>query len=566
MLRVALRAFAVLIAVAAAIDPAWSTLRPSLTSATVVAMTQRDATAVLQRVRTALPDVSLDHRSVVHGRIPCAAGVPCILVADGTIGGAVATDTAAPLSLIDMSAEDAPDVRIASVGAAASHASAAGAMSVSLVRRNGSTVTHTRVRVLDGGVVVGSADAAWAAEDALTVSVPWWPVKAGARLLHVDAGSADHASSAVDVGLSIASGKTPVLVLDARPSWNSTFIRRVLEDDPRFTVEHRTRVAPALTAGTPRAQLDAHTLERTSLLIVGGLDALTGADVDLIDRYARVRGGSVLLLPEQAPRGAVQPLFLGSWLEQLSTTPVSVGPLKAAEVLHASNVPETATVVASAGSVPAIVTTPIGRGRITIAGAMDAWRYRDTNSKEFDAFWSSLAQTLGEGGQALTVRLAASMAAPSTRVPLVVTRRSFEEAPSAPASAVLRCDDGPSTVVRLWPAGAPGEFFGEAPMAGGASCVVDASVGEASASAAIAVAAEPRRAPGPVLAELRQAVEASGGMLVAAGQESLLARAIRPNVSPTVTTVYPMRSWWWLLPFAGALSAEWWLRRRAGLR
>jgi hypothetical protein len=31
-------------------------------------------------------------------------------------------------------------------------------------------------------------------------------------------------------------------------------------------------------------------------------------------------------------------------------------------------------------------------------------------------------------------------------------------------------------------------------------------------------------------------------------------------------TRYPMRSWWWLLPFAGCLTAEWWLRRRAGLR
>ena len=68
------------------------------------------------------------------------------------------------------------------------------------------------------------------------------------------------------------------------------------------------------------------------------------------------------------------------------------------------------------------------------------------------------------------------------------------------------------------------------------------------------------------MAELTRAVEASGGTTVASGQEAMLARAIRPAVSPTVTTVYPMRTWWWLLPFAGALSAEWWLRRRAGLR
>ena len=30
----------------------------------------------------------------------------------------------------------------------------------------------------------------------------------------------------------------------------STFVRRALEDDPRFAVGHRARVAPALSAGT----------------------------------------------------------------------------------------------------------------------------------------------------------------------------------------------------------------------------------------------------------------------------------------------------------------------------
>jgi hypothetical protein len=29
---------------------------------------------------------------------------------------------------------------------------------------------------------------------------------------------------------------------------------------------------------------------------------------------------------------------------------------------------------------------------------------------------------------------------------------------------------------------------------------------------------------------------------------------------------YPMRSWWWVVPFIACLSGEWWLRRRAGLR
>jgi hypothetical protein len=42
-------------------------------------------------------------------------------------------------------------------------------------------------------------------------------------------------------------------------------------------------------------------------------------------------------------------------------------------------------------------------------------------------------------------------------------------------------------------------------------------------------------------------------------------RAARP--SDRVPEVrHPMRSGWWMLPFAVLLAAEWWLRRRVGLR
>jgi hypothetical protein len=43
----------------------------------------------------------------------------------------------------------------------------------------------------------------------------------------------------------------------------------------------------------------------------------------------------------------------------------------------------------------------------------------------------------------------------------------------------------------------------------------------------------------------------------------LRAHAPRPIVRDAR---HPMRSAWWIAPFAFCLSAEWWLRRRAGLR
>jgi hypothetical protein len=48
---------------------------------------------------------------------------------------------------------------------------------------------------------------------------------------------------------------------------------------------------------------------------------------------------------------------------------------------------------------------------------------------------------------------------------------------------------------------------------------------------------------------------------------SALVRQVRDRAAPDVaTTVHPMRSAWWIVPFAGLLCAEWMLRRRQGLR
>jgi hypothetical protein len=67
---------------------------------------------------------------------------------------------------------------------------------------------------------------------------------------------------------------------------------------------------------------------------------------------------------------------------------------------------------------------------------------------------------------------------------------------------------------------------------------------------------------------LRALVSAHQGRILHASElrqlGSLLERATKPERRREVR--HPMRSFWWLLPFAFALSAEWWLRRRAGAR
>jgi hypothetical protein len=70
------------------------------------------------------------------------------------------------------------------------------------------------------------------------------------------------------------------------------------------------------------------------------------------------------------------------------------------------------------------------------------------------------------------------------------------------------------------------------------------------------------------LASLTGTIAATGGAIGPAADVSDIARSLSSTtatMSPVVT-VHPMRAWWWMIPFAGCLSLEWWLRRRGGLR
>ena len=66
--------------------------------------------------------------------------------------------------------------------------------------------------------------------------------------------------------------------------------------------------------------------------------------------------------------------------------------------------------------------------------------------------------------------------------------------------------------------------------------------------------------------DLSPVVRAYGGIAVVAGDEEMLVNRLRALATPTLvpTQVHPMRSLFWIVPFALCLSAEWYLRRRDG--
>ena len=603
LMRVILRGIAIAIAVAALVDPALSIERATPAPLVLVKMTVEDVAPLERELRRMNPDADVQVREVVGHRLPCRPGDRCVVIADGSVAAEMPDDLDRPLSLIRMSEPAGPNVRLRSVMlASGQQASAAGAARVVLDGR-GVAGQRTEIRVADTAAIVGSAVVEWKSDGVQSIDVPWWPLAPGPRTLRVEAmptgGESALYDNALAAGVDVGAERLPVLVFDARSSWGSTFVRRALEDDARFLVEHRARLAPAITAGTANGRLDVRALDATAVLIVGGPDALTANEVDLIERFVRVRGGTLILLPERAPSGHVARLFAGEWSERLIAEPRQVGSLKATELLvyppkggHHRDM-----VILAAADAPVIVATPAGAGRIVVSGAMDAWRYRDDDAGAFDRFWRSVVAEGAAAGAPLRLEFDNAIGAPGSRQTFTVRYRAMTLASTIEANAVARCDppsrpsgDGPPSqpsgggppsrpsaasadraeTIRLWPAGSPAVLRGELPMAGSSGCTVEVTVNDRRVIGGMAVSSARSRPAENTLAQLERQARASGGVVIGlrpsgATAQQAVAELVQPTGTEAVAAdVHPMRSVWWLWPFVGCLSAEWWLRRRTG--
>jgi hypothetical protein len=560
MIALLLRATAIAIAVAAFIDPVFTLDRAQAVPFVLIDMSASGIDAIERVFRQSATAVEV--RQLPAHRVPCAPGERCAIVTDGSVA-ADAPEDVGSLSVIRSRNDTKPNVALRSVMVTTGqHAAGAGVARIEVSGR-GVSGQRTDLRVVDGGAVVGSSAIDWKADATHTIDVAWWPLGAGPRLLRVEAvalpAETVRFDNAIDVGVNVIADRLPVLVFDARPSWSSTFLRRALEDDPRFAVEHRVRVAPSIATSTANGRLDAGVLDATAVLIAGAPDALTAGDVDLIDRFVRVRGGTVILLPERVPSGAAAALFHGPWSEQLVAEPVVAGPLRATELLRPRD--------ARAGAValtPLVIATPAGSGRVIVSGAMDAWRHRDADAAAFDRFWTSVVAEGANVSQRVSIAFDDSVARPASRAPFTVRYRSMTPPTSFEASAISRCA-GRAQNVRLWPSGPSGVFRGELPIDAVATCTVEVAVNNARAASGVAIAGAPSRPAHETLVSLERIARRSGGVVT--DEDNLEPFRVLNGQTPrrVATRVYPMRSPWWMLPFAGLLSVEWWLRRRNGL-
>jgi hypothetical protein len=502
-------------------------------------------------------------------RLPCGTLEPCVVVSDATIRVVAPADRTGPVSVVQIGETLSPNVGIVRADVPRVHSASGGLVRVTL-EGHGVAGSTTRVLVRDGAVVVGESSRAWTDDGLAELTVPWWPVNAGIRDIHL-AAVTDGVTERTTLDnewrgpAEVGNERWPVLVYERRSSWAVTFARRVLEADGRFDVDARTDLAPAVTTATPGARLDPARLDPTRVIVVGAPEALTAADVDLLERFVHDRGGSLVLVPDRRPEGPVTRLLFHRWREHLDSAPRTAGELKAAEWLLTDDAGGDDDVWVTAERAAAVVSSPAGAGQIVVVGAMDAWRHREPGGA-FDTFWRRLVAHQAEvSGAALELSLEGG------EPPRLTMRgRSVMNRMAWRATAGARCGDGPTQPIRMWPAAGSGTFV--APLRPGLAargCVLTGmidGVGEGRTVAGVTRAASSEgRAYGETLEDV---VRRTGGSWVRAAELDRLVtdlHALRGEAG-TPEPRYPMRSVWWLVPLLSCLAGDWWLRRRAGRR
>jgi hypothetical protein len=575
-LRRALRVLAIAIAAAAAVDPAITVARATRPR---IALVVQDATsAAAERVRAGIARGLAAYVVVPHIVSDAAAA---ILIGDRyptePIPGSLRVST------VTIPA-DLTGVRLAGISASRDVPPATAIrvdVDVDGERVSGAT-TVLRARV--AGIESASASHRWTTDgERWRASLDVMPVGEPPFLVRIEAATSPAiastavASTGADLVVRRRDQPAAIEFFDARPSWASTFVRRALESDPRFRVESfssSSRGRAARTSGG--VPLDAARLDAFEAVVVGGLDALTSADVAALDRYMRERGGAVVLLPDQRIESGPLVPVLPQFEERLLERPASLvapagGPsLRASELLVATAVPPGSTVVAQTPDDrggPVVVTVPRGDGRLLISGAMDAWRSRSLDGAAFDRFWQSVAAGLAfQTPPLIGVEVTPSVLRPGELADLVVRVR-----PGAAAGVSATVDGQP---IRLAPdaeAGVyRGRFAGRAtgPHTSVEARGVDAGERVRTASQVLPIVADGRPRSAGADAPLMLLAASHRGVDAAPGDVAAIQRFVRdaapPSRAPAVR--HPMRSTWWMMVFVTCLCTEWWLRRRHGNR
>jgi hypothetical protein len=241
---------------------------------------------------------------------------------------------------------------------------------------------------------------------------------------------------------------------------------------------------------------------------------------------------------------------------------------------------------------PVVWARPLGDGTLIVSGAADAWEARAPSRSGFAALWPTLVlQAADRVPPARVVRVQPAVAAAGawrevtwegpSDVPPDGTAANGVVASAKPASAkpasakpanAKPANTKPADAIpaNAKPANAkPANAIPAGPGRWRAAWRAHDSAWPwpTSDSAPVLVVAEAHAVQPPQPALLAALAAATGGAVLDSDGLDGVGDALAGSVVAAARRVpwHPMRSPWWLLPFAGALLAEWWLRRRRGL-
>lgn len=581
-MMMALRTLALAIAIAGLIDPAFATHRKQPLPIEVRAAASPAAAAARDRLLADLGgEVTTDAgeasaaivvigNAIPHGPLP--AGVPVSVVAMPPASGVNLRIADVAESGIVLPGQDAV------VRAEVEAAGAAGLTSVIALEQHGVELARVEHKWTRDGE-------RFAAE--LRFAPPMTGIEAVRVVARPVAGEADSSDNIADTSIVAAARTLRVAVFETRPSWAAGFVRRALEDDPVFAVASLVRSSRGLAAraGSPPAALTAAALAPFDAVLIGAPEELTAREVDALDSFARDRGGAVILLPDRRPSGPyVRLVPANGFDEMLLDKPIAVplaqgGAVTASEFSLPARLGGGASPIASTvqnGVSRAVIASwPHGLGRVIFSGALDSWRYRAQDGGAFARFWTgTVANAAASAAPPLAIAVRPSLAAPGDPVSIRATVRPTEFAHEGarivvpPVEARVVSGDGAQIPVRLWPAAEPGVYEGAvaAPAAGRYDVQVRSSGG--AAADALLLARDGLQHPGARDEDrLRLVASTTGGVATTANDFAALESRLRELPRRTVgVPAHPLRSPWWIVPFAVALCAEWTIRRRRGLR
>ena len=564
----AARMGAIAIAIAAAIDPACTVTRQVPVP---VSMIYDEAS---RRFAGGIRD-SLDGFAVTDGASPSAQASIVVRARDGRLPAIPETG---PVFVIDdPTRASALTIRSIDMPLRVLHGRAVTA-SV-LVEASDDTGRTVRIELRSGQRLLASEERTIQRRGSTAIPLRFSTPGTGVIPLRVEIGGAG-ITTAADTAVHVVDRPLRVHVIEGRPSWSSTFVRRALEEDPAFhlSTDTNTSRGVAVTTGTPPRIDDITARESIDVIVIGAIAELTAPSVRAIEAFARERGGAVVVLADTDSEAAIEALTGVSWQRRTSRDtlliPVPQGTFLFTDGLLTGALPPGASAIAASpsGTQTIVADIPMGNGRLIVNGAIDAWKFRAHRQSQFAAFWRAV---IGEAAMSaappFTVDLSTHRVAAGETVEIEAVMRGAREGEPLSVEGVLESGGG-KVQVRFWPAPAPGVFT--------ARVVAPEVEGHAILRATARAGGNTHSAEAPLLIAPTEHVRNIGmgvpivlaaardGAYTSNGDVETLARNLRlafPEYRAPART-HPMRYAWWIAPFTLLLGYEWRWRRQRGLK